>query len=224
METFGTLKVSIVLHLIMSEIDNRDRILEMSRDMFFRYGIRCVSMDDIAGALAMSKKTIYQYYADKEALVQAVIRFKITESQCVCEGDRNAAANAIEEMFLAMEMVEQMFRTMNPSVLFDLRKYHPAAYAQLVKHKDEYLYNIIRTNLEWGIREELYRPEINADIIARFRIDSMLLPLDPAFLSNQKATLADIQKQVLEHYLFGIVSLKGYKLALKYQQKRSKQA
>ncbi len=208
----------------MTEIDNRERILEMSRDMFMRYGIRSVSMDDIAGALGMSKKTIYQYYADKEELVLAVIRYKTCESEELCKVDKENASDAIDEMFRAMDMVEHMFRTMNPAVLFDLRKYHPAAYGILEQHKNEYLYNTIRKNLEWGIREELYRPEINVDIIARYRVESMLLLFDPSFLSRQKANLADVEQQVLEHYLFGIVTLKGYKLALKYQQKRRKQA
>lgn len=206
----------------MNEIDNRERILVRARDLFMQFGIRSVSMDDIATEMGISKKTIYQYFADKEELVSAVILLKIGENQSRCDLDRKESANAIEEMFRAMEMVEQMFRTMNPSVLFDLRKYHPVAYAHFEKHKNDYLFNVIRSNLERGIREELYRPEINVEIIARFRVDSMLLPFDPIFLNRQKATLADVEQQVIEHYLFGIVTLKGYKLVLKYQQKRKK--
>lgn len=206
----------------MNEIDNRERILVRARDLFMQFGIRSVSMDDIATEMGISKKTIYQYFADKEELVSAVILLKIGENQSRCDLDRKESANAIEEMFRAMEMVEQMFRTMNPSVLFDLRKYHPVAYAHFEKHKNDYLFNVIRSNLERGIREELYRPEINVEIIARFRVDSMLLPFDPVFLNRQKATLADVEQQVIEHYLFGIVTLKGYKLVLKYQQKRKK--
>lgn len=206
----------------MKEVENRDRILAKSRELFMQYGIRSVSMDDIAGVLGISKKTIYQYFADKEELVGAVIQFEVGQSESQCNLDKSTAANAIDEMFRAMEMAEQMFRTMNPAVLFDLKKYHPSAYGKLEKHKNDYIFNIIRNNLERGIQEGLYRSEINIDVIARFRIDSMLLPIDPAFLQKQKVGLAEIEHQIIEHYLFGIVTLKGYKLVLKYQQKRKK--
>ncbi|WP_290790675.1 TetR/AcrR family transcriptional regulator [Flavihumibacter sp. UBA7668] len=222
METFVTLKVSIVLSPIMSEQENRDRILIKSRDLFMKYGIRSVSMDDIASEMGISKKTIYQYFADKEELVLEVIDCKIGESQGQCDKDKESAENAIDEMFKAMEMVEQMFRSMNPSVLLDLKKYHPKAYEKFLQHKNDYIYNTIRDNLIRGIQEELYRPELNIDIIARFRIESMLMPLDPVFYSGNKLTLADVEQQIIEHYLFGIVSMKGYRLVLKYQQKKKK--
>jgi AcrR family transcriptional regulator len=206
----------------MADFDNRERILGKAKDMFLQYGIRSVSMDDIAGMLGISKKTIYLYFADKEELVGAVIQFKIGESQDRCGRDGLEAENAIDEMFKAMEMVEQMFRTMNPAVLFDLRKYHPVSYSLFEKHKNDFLYNVIRDNLVRGIEEELYRPDINIDIIARFRIDSMLMPFDPALYNNQNTNIADVERQIIEHYLFGIVSQKGYKMVLKYQQKRKK--
>ncbi|MBZ5858673.1 TetR/AcrR family transcriptional regulator [Flavihumibacter profundi] len=206
----------------MADLDNKERILTKSRELFMQYGIRSISMDDIASSMGMSKKTIYQYFADKDELVNAVIQFKVCESEEFCNHDRIVSENAIDEIFRTMEMVEQMFRTMNPSVLFDLKKYHPLAYSQIEKHQNEYIFNVIRTNLERGIREELYRPEININIIAHFRVRSAMLPFDPTFLAEQKANLATIEQQIMEHYLFGIVTLKGYKLILKYQQKRQK--
>lgn len=219
METLVTYKVSIVLDPIMSEQEIRDRILIRSRDLFMKYGIRSVSMDDIASEMGISKKTIYQYFADKEELVAEVIECKIGESQKQCDKDKYNAENAIDETFRAMEMVELMFRHMNPAVILDLKKYHPKAYDKFLKHKNDYLYNTIRHNLTRGIQEGLYRPELNVDIIARFRIESMLMPLDPVFYSGNKLSLADVEHQIIEHYLFGIVSMKGYRLVLKYQQK-----
>lgn len=222
METFVTFKVSIVLGPIMSEHETRDRILVRSRDLFMKYGIRSVSMDDIASEMGISKKTIYQYFADKEELVLEVIQCKICESRDRCDIDKFSAENAIDEMFKAMEMVEEMFRNMNPSVILDLKKYHPKAYEKFLQHKNDFIYNTIRDNLIRGIQEQLYRQELNVDIIARFRIESMLMPLDPVFYSGNKLTLADVEQQIIELYLFGIVTLEGYRLVLEYQQKKKK--
>ncbi|ULQ51274.1 TetR/AcrR family transcriptional regulator [Flavihumibacter fluvii] len=206
----------------MSELDNKERILAKASQLFMQFGIRSVSMDDIASALGVSKKTIYQFFADKDELVSEVIKVIIAESEECCEVDRTVAENAVDEMFKAMEMVEEMFRTMNPAVLHDLKKYHPAAFGIFDKHKNDYVYNIIRDNLVRGIQEELYRPELNIEIITLMRIDSMMLPFNPTLFNRQDISIVQISQQILEHYLFGIVSLKGYKLVLKYQQQRQK--
>lgn len=207
----------------MTEIDNKERILAKSSELFMQYGIRSVSMDDIASALGMSKKTIYHYFADKDELVNEVIQIILADNEQNCTHDCIVAENAVDEMMKAMEMVEEMFRTMNPSVLFDLKKYHPKAFSIFEKHKNDYIFNIIRNNLERGIREELYRPDLHVDIIAHMRIDSMMLPFDPSLFHKLGNSLITVSKQILEHYLFGIVSLKGYNLVLQYQAKNKQQ-
>ena len=66
METLVTLKVSVVLCPIMTEIETKQRIQLAAHQLVMQYGIRSVSMDDIASNLGMSKKTIYQYFKDKD--------------------------------------------------------------------------------------------------------------------------------------------------------------
>ncbi|MEP7277724.1 MAG: TetR/AcrR family transcriptional regulator [Bacteroidota bacterium] len=222
METLVTKKVSVVLCLIMGEIDNKERIKQHAGDLFMKYGVRSVSMDDIANQLGMSKKTIYQYYADKDELVDAVIANEINHNEACCQTDINDSENAVHELFLAMDMVLEMFRSMNASVLYDLEKYHPAAFQKFLKHKNDYLYNVIRNNLVRGIREGLYRDDINIDIISRFRVEIVMIPFNPNFQAKVKHNLAEIEAEIILHYLFGLVNLKGHKLILKYKQERIK--
>ena len=119
----------------MAEMDTGDRIRQKAHDLFMRYGFRSVSMDDIAQNLGMSKKTIYQYFEDKDELIAAVVKDDIYKNQATCENDRKISVNAIHEMFLAMDMVVEMFRTMNPSLLYDMQKYHPKAFQIFSTHK-----------------------------------------------------------------------------------------
>jgi TetR/AcrR family transcriptional regulator, cholesterol catabolism regulator len=224
METRVTFKVSIVLRFLMTELENRHRIAAKATELFMQYGIRTVSMDDIASAMGMSKKTIYQSFADKDELVLEVIGGEVKKSETHCNCDREDSDNAVEELFKAMDMVEEMFSNMNPSVIYDLQKYHAKAFEVFLKHKNKYLYNVIRENLQWGIKEGLYREELNIDLIASFRLECMMMPFDPSFLQRNKTSIAQTEHALTEHYLFGIVTLKGYKLILKYQQKRNKTA
>ncbi|MEO6723498.1 MAG: TetR/AcrR family transcriptional regulator [Ferruginibacter sp.] len=222
METLVTNKVSIVLRSIMTEFDINIRIREKARDLFMHYGLRSVSMDDIANALGMSKKTIYQYYADKDELVGVVIEQELQRTRTICEKDRDTSGNAVQEIFMAMEMVVEIFGPMNPSLLFDMEKYHPKSFSMFQKHKNDYLYSIIRENMQRGIREDLYRPEIRVDVLSRYRLETMMLPFHPEFQSKLKLNMADLEEEFILHFLFGLVTPKGYKLIQKYQQERKK--
>jgi TetR/AcrR family transcriptional regulator, cholesterol catabolism regulator len=221
-ETLVTKKVSVVLLPIMTDFDIGIRIREKAHDLFMQFGLRSVSMDDIATALGMSKKTIYQYYADKDELIGAVIEREIQHTQSICEADRDTSSNAIHEVWMAMEMVVEMFGSMNPSLLYDMEKYHPKAFLKFQKHKNDYLYNIIRENMQRGIREELYRPEIKVDILSRYRIETMMLPFHSEFQNKLKSNLAELEEEFILHFLYGLVTPKGYKLIQKYQQDRKK--
>ena len=208
--------------MMIIELNTRDRIRQKADELFMRYGLRSVSMDDIANALGISKKTIYQFFADKNELVDAVLAETLSFSKQNCDRNRSSSANAVEEIFLSMDIADQIFRNMHPSVIFDMQKYHPQAFSRFLKHKNEYLYSIVFKNLERGIKEDLYRPEINAEILSRFRVESMLLSFNPEFYIGQKHNIAEVERQLLEHFLYGIASLKGHKLILKYQQERLK--
>ena len=200
--------------------DTSERIRQKAHDLFMQYGLRSVSMDDIANALGISKKTIYLYYADKDKLIDEVVTAIIQYNQSCCEVDRKRSDNAIHEIFLAMEFMMEIFLSMNNSLLYDMQKYHPGAFEKFARHKDDYLYSVMKENLVRGIQEELYRPDIKIEILARFRVESITLPFNPEFYSKLKSNLADIEEEILLNFLFGVVSQKGYKLTLKYQQEK----
>lgn len=198
----------------------QERIRLKADELFRRYGIRSVTMDEIAAQLGMSKKTIYQYYADKDQLVDAVAVDEINYSQACCTKDAAASANAVEEIFRVMEFVEVMFRNMNPSMLHDLEKYHPLGYRKFLEHKNKFLYDMIKKNIERGIKEELYRPEIDIEIMVRYRLETMMLGFNTSLFPTVKFNLVKVHQEILEHFLYGLATLKGYKLILKYKQQR----
>jgi hypothetical protein len=119
-----------------------------------------------------------------------------------------------------MEFVEEMFRNMNPSMLHDLEKYHPLGYRKFLEHKNKFLYDMIKKNIERGIKEELYRPEIDIEIMVRYRLETMMLGFNTSLFPTVKFNLVKVHQEVLEHFLYGLATLKGYKLILKYKQQR----
>ena len=193
-----------------------------AEELFLQFGIRSVSMDDIANNLGMSKKTLYQYYVDKDELVNAVVGNHVHGIETDCLGCREQADNAIHEIFIMMENIMDEFNNMNPMILYDLEKFHFTAYQRFREHKDKFLVEVIRKNLEWGIKEELYRDDLNVDVITKFRLESMMIPFNVGVFPPGKYNLATLSGEIIRHFVYGLATVKGHRLIQKYNQQRVK--
>jgi AcrR family transcriptional regulator len=202
--------------------DTAIRIFQQAHLLFMQYGLKSVSMDDIANKMGISKKTIYQYYADKEALVAEVVKQITSENQFQCDKDIINSENAIHEIILAMEQMSKLFETMNPSILFDLHKYYPQAFKFFLAHKNDYVYGKIKQNINRGINEGVYRDDLNIEIVSRYRVESIVIAFNPEFQSSVKSSLVNIAQELSTFFLYGVVNDKGYKLINKYAKNRSK--
>jgi TetR/AcrR family transcriptional regulator, cholesterol catabolism regulator len=200
----------------------KDRIKQKAHDLFMQFGVRSITMDEIALQMGMSKKTIYQYYADKDELVDVVMADVIKHNQNCCLRDRQHAKDAIHEVFLAIEMMQEMFQNMNPSILFELEKYYPKVFEKFLQHKYDFLYKIIATNIERGIAEELYRSDIDINVLVKARLETMLLAFNQQLFPKNKYSLIQVETELTTHFLFGLVTVKGHKLITKYQQHSTK--
>lgn len=203
-------------------MEPKERILARAEELFMQYGIRSVSMDDIANHLGMSKKTLYQYFADKDELVEAVVDGHINGIQEDCLLCRRDATDAIHEIFITMERIMEEFSNMNPMLLYDLEKFHFRAYQRFREHKDKFLLQVIRENIEWGIKDELYRPDVNVEVMSKFRIESMMIPFNVAVFPPGKYNLATTSELIMENFAYGLATIKGHKLIQKYNDQRKK--
>lgn len=203
-------------------METQERILTKSYELFMRYGIRSVSMDDIAYHLGISKKTIYQFYADKDTLVEGVLDIEIQRNFRECESHKKNKENAVHQIFLSLDEMQEMFTHLNPTIVHDIQKYHPRVFKILNQHKENFIYTIIKENLENGIKEGLYRPEINIDILTKFHIESIFLTFNTEIYPSSKYNLTEVSQEILENFLYGIVSIKGVKKIQQYKRQRQK--
>jgi AcrR family transcriptional regulator len=197
-------------------MDTRQRIEDRARELFMRFGIRSVSMDDIAGSVGMSKKTIYASYADKEALVEAVIGRHIAESEQKISELIRESVNAVDEILMTIRLFESQFRNLNPIVLHDLQKFHPSAYRLIEQHKQQFVLQTMRVNMQRGIREGLFRADMDVEVMSRFQLESMMLVFDPQLFPTEQFNLADVSREIHRHYLFGMCTPYGQTLVLNH--------
>src|ERR1700761_6451629 len=151
-----------------------------------RYGIKSITMDEIATSLGISKNTIYQFFTDKDDLVFAVIGLETTKNEAECAQFRDDAADAVHEIFLAVEDLDEMLRSTNPLIVYDLEKYHPRAYQKLKDFKYQFLYQATMENLQRGIDEGIYRSNLSKDIAAKSRIEAAFLVFNPDVFPHSK--------------------------------------
>ena len=216
---FGN-KKSFLSFVLRMEV--KERILAKAADLFLRYGIRSITMDEIAAQLGISKKTIYQFFTDKDDMVDAVIEQEIRKNENECNLFRDQAENAVHQIFLALESLEEMLKYTNPLMLYDLEKHHPRSFRKLKDYKYQFLYGMIAANIQWGMEEELYRPDLQKDIVAKSRIELAFLVFNPDVFPHSRYKMSEVNYELAILFLHGVATTKGKKLIEKYTIERNK--
>ncbi|MFY9310553.1 MAG: TetR/AcrR family transcriptional regulator [Bacteroidia bacterium] len=199
-------------------METKDRILKGAEELFFKYGIKSITMDDIAKHLGISKKTIYQFYSDKNEVVETLMSSLTKTNECVFQKIADDSANVIEEVFEMMKHMGALFSQMNPNLFYDLQKYHPDSWKLFNKFKEDFIERMVEDSVKRGVAQGLVRADINTKIIARLRMEEVEMGFNPQVFPPDKFKIIDVQLALLDHFLHGICTLKGHKLINKYKQ------
>ena len=184
-------------------------ILQKVRELYLKYGIKSITMDDVARELGISKKTLYQYVIDKDDLVGKFIDNEIVlrqEEICKCF---KIGFNAIEELFEISIFMNKLMRDQNPATDHDLKKYYPQHFQKTVKARREGIYNYILLNLKKGINEGLYRKELDREVIAKLYLwRAENIDLNDMF-TVEEFTSIKLFVELLTYHVRGIATEKG---------------
>lgn len=219
-ETLASPKVSSSIAPLMEENNIKDKILKGAESLFLKYGVRSISMDDIARHLSVSKKTLYHHFTDKDEIITQVTQAHLSQNLTEMDECRAGSENAMEELAKISGCLRRNMEQMNPSLLFDLQKYHPKAFAVWMHFKHSYIRESVVRNLEQGIKEGYFRKEINTEVMAALRMLTVEAPFDDRIYPKDKFNLVEVQAQVFDHFVYGLCTEKGRKL---YQQYKAKQ-
>lgn len=188
----------------------KDKIIEGAEKLFFQFGVRSVSMDDVARDLAVSKKTLYQYFTNKEELVTEVARTHMIaerqEFQCIA---RNAK-NALEELFSISKCLREHMQEMNPALMYDLQKYHPAAWQHFLSYKNDFIRGTVVDNIRRGKGEGFYRPEIDENVMATIRVETIQMSFNLQLFPKTEFKMVDVQMQLFDHFVYGLLTPMGH--------------
>jgi TetR/AcrR family transcriptional regulator, cholesterol catabolism regulator len=202
----------------MEELDIKDKILRGAEDLFMKYGVRSISMDDIARHLGVSKKTLYQHFADKEELVMLVSKSHLERNSKEFETILETSENSIEELARISTCMKRNLEGVNQTMLFDIQKFHPKAWSVWIEFKHKYIRESVIRNLKKGIEEGFIRPEVDPEIMSILRIELIQLSFNPDIFQREKFKMVEVHGQLFDHFVFGLVTERGRKLYLKCKE------
>lgn len=200
--------LSFLFYFCCMNEELKNILLKVS-EWYMKYGIKSMTMDDVARELGISKKTLYQYVTDKDDLVGKFIDNEINlRQQEICNCFK-AGFNAIEELFEISRFMNKLMREQNPATEHDLRKYYPHHYQKIVKARREGIYNYILLNLKKGKTEGLYRAEMNEEIIAKLYLSRSEILQNSDLYTVEELTSVKIYVELLIYHVRGIATERG---------------
>lgn len=186
------------------------KILQAASNVFMKYGIKSVNMDDLARHLGVSKKTLYLYVKDKEDMLRKSVQMfcerEDQEIKTICE----RGLNAIDESLEIMKWVTGVLQEIHPSVHFDMQKYHPEVHKMMMDNRFTAIYDCISNNIKKGQKEGFYRKDINADIITRVYITRIDVIFDSNVFGHADYTPTHLYTEIFRYHIRGIASDKGH--------------
>lgn len=190
----------------------KERILAEAERLFWKYGAKSVTMEDIIKPLGISKKTVYQYFIDKEDILYQVVESRIgkdAEQMCFASA---AAPNPIAEMLLFLKELQQHTEQVSPNLLIDIRRHYPRTWQLFEEHKHNFIVRSILENIQKGMAQGLYRSDLNADLLSRMRVEQVELAFDNDVFPADRYSMLDVQRELIHHFVRGMLTEQGFKV------------
>lgn len=190
-------------------MDELTKILNAADSLFRKYGIRSVTMSDIAKQLGMSKKTLYVHIENKHDLVAKMMKRHIEQDRRVCLEIQITAKNALDGLLKVNLYVQEQVKDINPSLLFDLQKYHHPVWEMCDEFHRKDLVHMVEQNLKRGVEEGLYRADIHVPLVSRLYVGMFPIISDVELFPIHQFPTHTLHKEFIQYHIHGIVSDKG---------------
>lgn len=193
----------------MYNSENREKILTCAENLFRKYGTRSISMDDIAHHLSMSKKTIYESFADKDEIVNQIISAFRKKLEGLIEVIFDKPANPVERLIKIFICITSMIKETNPSLIYDLQKYHENEWQILQEFRDDFLANKIKGIVTEGIRKQYLNSTLDVNVYVVLFLEVVQLPGNEKHFPHTKYSKQAVAINLIDCLVNGIVTEKG---------------
>ena len=184
----------------------REKIMSKASDLFMKLGFKSVTMDDIAGEMAISKKTIYKFFSNKEILIEEITGLIHSEIHEIINQIVAQDYNAIEENYQIRKMFKEMFKSADTSPVYQLKKHYPSIFEKVMAKEMNECNTLFKNNIEKGIAQGLYRKEIPVETFVKFYYN-LIFSIKEQTVSEKEGQ--NLELQILEYHTRAIATLEG---------------
>lgn len=187
----------------------KEDMIEDISDLFLKYGLRSTSMEDICTHLKISKKTLYQFFANKDDVVEQVMLQRRNNRRVKEDIENLLQQNALEALLLIRDHVISDYSSRLPANMFDIKKYHPEVYEKILQLDVEFSYTTLRKLLNNGITSGYFRKDLHLDIQIYLFTKQMSFLGEPEMISSIQYPMNDIISTIMENFIRSISTPKG---------------
>lgn len=192
---------------------NAEEIFKHVLELFKKYGIKSVTMDDLARELGISKKTLYNFVEDKKDLVEKVAHFEFDHvKECFDRMFEKEGLNAIDQLFEVNYFMREQLKYHSISFDYDLRKYFPDLFRKMMEKKQQEMYQSVLNNMRKGKSEGIYREDLNEDLIAKLYVTRIIHAHESAVISIEDFIAPEAFRQYFIYHIRGIANARGIKI------------
>lgn len=193
-------------------MDTNEKFLEKATELFLEHGSKTLTMDDIAKEFGMSKKTLYQKYKNKEALLEEVLDFKLTEIIDKMERLDIEIENVVERMFCRDEQIEKAINSNKSMLIKQLVKYYPTIFNKHILKFSEKFSQVLVRNILKGRELGYYRSDFNEEIYAKLFFQLVMSYESSPYINIEGIEGDAFHQEAMMMYMNAITTEKGKKI------------
>lgn len=182
----------------------RERILEVGLALFRRFGMRRVTMDDLARELRISKKTLYRHFPDKAALVAACADRVFGQVAPVIRGALEGEGPVTPRLLTTWRAFSMLPRLISPQFIADLQAGYPEIWRSIDRRRRAVIASFERL-FAAGVASGEIRPEIHPKVALRVLFAVLERVMVPDVLATAEFTLAEAVQTVATMLLRGVL-------------------
>ena len=198
-------------------MEKRERIIEEALNLFMKYGIRNITMDDLAKHLGISKRTIYERFKDKDSLLLQCVKSLSNEQKCLIDQIIKESSHVIDSIYRIIGEKSTLMRNLNPLFMEDLRKYHPSIFRLIHQQYELEDNSLTEQLLIKGKEEGIFLPEINTSLVTRFMQEMFRLFGDNEVFPYEHYARTEMFDNIFLTFIRGLCTANGIKILESYK-------
>ena len=197
----------------------KKKIILKAINLFFSLGFKSVTMDDLAQSMSISKKTIYQFFKNKNQLISSCTESIQKQLVETFKEIRKNADNPIVELFEIKKEAMKILGNTETAPQFQLQKFYPEIYEEIKNREFNLFKDNFQESLKRGIKSEYFRKEINIDFVTRIYLNGMRGVRDINLFPLNEFKVDKVIEDFIEYHLRAISTKKGLSLLNKIYKK-----